>query len=370
MRVKREDLLNDLNAVKAGLSPREFIEQSSCFVFQDGMVMTFNDEVACRKKIGIKVTGAVPAANLLAILEKMDDDILKVEENEKGELEFRGKRKRFGVTKDSDIFLPIDRVEMPSEWHELKPLMVKAIDKVRQCVSGDESRFTLTCIHLHPEFVEACDNLQIMRCQVKTGLPQEILIRGSSMSSATSLGMDEISITNTWIHFRNSDNGLIFSCRRYDDQYPKLDEFMKIKGHKITIPRGLKEASERASIFAADKSGEPSVRVSISNGLIRLTGEGLSGWYEEKKKVAYEGPSMQFLIAPGLLSDIAEHYTDAEMTSDKLRMMGQEDRLRWEYITVLGSAEEPEETAEEPEEEETPKKKKKKVESEEDDIAL
>ena len=48
MRVSREKLMQALEAVSPGLANRELIEQSSCFVFKSGMVMTFNDEVAGR----------------------------------------------------------------------------------------------------------------------------------------------------------------------------------------------------------------------------------------------------------------------------------------------------------------------------------
>jgi len=46
MKINRQEFLDSLEMVKAGLSPREFIEQSSCFAFKEGEVLTFNDESA------------------------------------------------------------------------------------------------------------------------------------------------------------------------------------------------------------------------------------------------------------------------------------------------------------------------------------
>jgi len=341
MKINREEFLNVLELVKAGLSPREFLEQSSCFAFQDGMVMTFNDEVACRMKVGIKVTGAVQAASLLAILGKLTDPELLVEENEKGELEFRGKKKRFGVTKDAEIFLPIDRVETPKHWHPLVKEFTEAVSRVQHCVSTDESRFLLTCIHIHPEHVEACDNMQIMRVKVKTGIKSSVLVRGTSLRHIVSLGMDEVAMTKCWIHFK-SQSGLIFSCRRYTEDYPALDKVIEVDGHDIVIPKGLMEATDRAAIFAADKSGDPLVSVSLTTGVIRVRGEGLSGWYKESKKVNYKGPALDFCIAPDLLKYISENYDDAVIGETKLKVVGG----HWEYITVLGK---PQEEEEEPE---------------------
>lgn len=355
MKINREKFLEKLEMVRAGLSPREFIEQSSCFVFEGGMVMTFNDEIACRTKIDIDITGAIQATSLLDILGKLIDPELLVRENDKGELEFKGKSKGFGVTKDAEIFLPINRVEMPMEWKELPPAFSQSIGKVAHCVSTDESRFLLTCIHIHPDYIEACDNMQVMRVALKTGVKESMLVRGTSLVHISQLAMEHVALTKTWIHFKNKA-GLIFSCRRYTEQYPELGPVIKIKGSSITLPRGLKEASERAAVFAVDRSGDPLLIVTLSNGVIRVVGEGLSGWYKEVKKSDYEGPAMEFAISPELLTHVSEKYKEAIICEDKLKVTGES----WEYVTVLGKPKEKVEAPDEDEEEEKPKKKKKK----------
>lgn len=342
MRIQREELIKDLDMVKAGVSPREFIEQSSCFVFQDGMVMTFNDEVACRKKTCLRATGAVQAAALMAILSKLTEPELKVRENEKGELEFRGKKKGFGIVKDAEIFLPISRVEVPKKWRPLPPEFTEAVGLVQHCVSTDENRFLLTCIHITPEWVEACDNLQMMRCEMETGLKSSVLVRGTSLQHLTSLAMDEIALTESWIHFRNK-SGLVYSCRRYSEEYPSLDSILSVKGHPIVIPKGLTEASDRAAVFAADKAGDPLMTVALREGVIRLVGEGLSGWYKEVKKTSYHGPPMEFVISPELLKHISSKHSNATINQDKLKVTGGS----WNYVTVLGRKAQEEENAEE-----------------------
>lgn len=359
MQILLETFLSNLNLVKAGLSPREFIEQSSCFVFQDKQVMTFNDEVACRKAIGIDLQGAVQAASLLAILEKLDDDDLMITDDGNGELEFKGRRKRFGVTKDQEIFLPIDRVEVPKKWMPVPPEFTQAIGLVQHCVSTDESRFLLTCIHLHPDYIEACDNHQVMRVKVKTGLESSILVRGTSLAHLTTLAMDQMSRTKCWLHFKNQAE-LVFSCRLYAEEYPSLDKILKIDGYPIAMPKGVTKASERAAVFASDKSGDTLMSVTLSDGRMKIRGEGLSGWYQETKKVAYTGPLLEFLIAPELLKYISEHYSEATVADTKLKAVLDK---KWEYVSVLGRPNEKKkgkkEAAEEAAEEDTPKKKKK-----------
>lgn len=357
MKINRETFLNQLNDVRSGLSAREFIEQSSCFVFQDGYVITFNDEICCRKKIDVPFTGAVPAARLLMVLEKLQDEELEVEENANGELEFVGKRKRFGVTKDTEIFLPFDKVDEPGKWVKLPAVFTEAVGAVAFCVSGDQSRFTLTCIYVTPDFIQACDNIQILRYKAKTPVAEPFLVRGSSLVFLTDKGMDRVSVTKNWIHFtskgekNDEDTGLVFSCRKYTEDYPDLDKMMVVKGQEITFPKGLADAAERCAVFAEDRAGgDALVDVTISEGKVRVLGKGISGWYREVKKVAYEGPTLTFVTRPELLVRICKNYTNAIINETKLRAEGE----LFEYITVLGKK------VEEPAEEEAPKEKKKK----------
>lgn len=346
MKIQRQEFLDNLQMVKAGLSPREFIEQSASFVFQDGEVMTFNDEIACRKEIGFNLTGAVQADLMMAILEKMDDEQLSLSENERGQFEFRGKSKRFWLTRDAEIFLPIDKVEKVKEWEKLPKGFADAVKFVRHCVSSDETKFFLTCVHIRPDYIESCDNRQLTRYRIALpGVEESLLIRGAALIQITDLGMSHMSITRSWVHFKNR-NGLMFSCRKYMEEYPSLGRILKFEGQPIIIPRGLLEAKERAVLFAADQSEDPLLTVQLRPGKMMLTGEGISGGYEERKKLKYDGPGLHFKIPPDVLQHISEHYTEAEISIEKLRAV---QKGVWVYITVLGRIDEKKEPAEEEE---------------------
>lgn len=330
MQINREELLTALTLVKGGLSVREFIEQSSCFVFEGGKVMTFNDEVACRMKIGLKIKGAVQSGPLLNILTKLEDEELEVSENENKELEFRGKRKIFALTKEAEVFLPIDRVEEPEEWQELPKAFIESLALVQHCVSKDHSRFLLTCVHIHPEYMEACDNHQAMRCHLETDLKESILVRGTSLEPLTQLGVDEFALTKSWLHFKNQQ-GLIYSCRRYVEDYPDLGRLFEGKGSKVSLPKGLVQATERAKIFSSDKLSESTVQVTLSEGMIQVVGQGASGWYKERKKINYSGDKLEFLITPELLAQVSDKYEEAQLMPGKLKVRSE----GWVYATVL-----------------------------------
>lgn len=333
MRINREELLKDLELVKPGLSAREFIEQSSCFVFRNGEVATFNDEVACRKPTNLKIKGAIQASSFLEVLQKIEDPELDVAQSAKGELEFRGKRKRFAMTRDAEVFLPLDRVEEPKGWRELPPAFITGLEMVRDCVSTDESRFLLTCIHVHPDYLEACDGMAALRYPVRLGHKRPLLVRGASVVHILGVGMSEVSLTSSWVHFRNS-SGLILSCRRFQESYPSMEKALSCDGHKVVLPRGLKGAGERASIFASDQAGETAVHIVLRSGAMAVNGHGASGRYREYLPVKYKGPELSFYVVPRLLDRICTRYKEAVVSEDRLLARGGEDES-WTFVASL-----------------------------------
>lgn len=332
--VNRETLLNQLESVQSGLSARELVEQSSCYVFKDGIVMTYNDEIACHQKCSLKLTGAVQAAQFKDLLHKLKEDNIQVEAKAT-ELMIKGKGRRAGIRMEADVLLPIDSVERPEKWKDLNEDFLEAVKLVQSCASSDDSEFALICIHIHPEWVEACDNFQITRVPMKTGVKASTLVKRDALKHVVALDMTEFCETESWMHFRNP-SGLVLSCRRYVEDYPNLGPLLDVKGTKATLPRGLGDAADKASVFSADTSDDNQVRIELRPGKLRIRGQGASGWYQEQKKINYKGPALAFLIAPELLIEITKKHNDCLISSTALMV----DSGRFQYVSCLGAIEE------------------------------
>lgn len=318
MRVNREHFLGILESVSAGLSAKEVVEQSSCIVFYKDRIFTFNDEILCSAPFKFDgFEGAVVAKPLLDLLSKLKEDEIDISA-ENSEILVKGVGKRSGVRMEAKVNLPVDAVEKPDAWHTLGDDFSEAIGMVQPCASNDESQFVLTCIHFHPDYLEACDRFQIARFPVKTGLQEEILVRATSVMKISGLGMVEISETRSWLHFRNK-NDLVFSCRKFQEQYPDLGRFLeKSECEKVTLPSGLEEIVSKAEIFTVENSLGNHVTVSIRNDTISVKGEGTSGWYEERKKIAYNADPLEFMIAPKLLLAISKKSNDCFISAGRL----------------------------------------------------
>lgn len=330
-RVKREDLLQDLESVQAGLSTRDIIAQSSCFVFKDGEVFTYNDETACRKKCKLGITGAVPAAPFFAMLRKLGEEEIDLSVND-GVLRLMGKRRGAGIRMDTEIMLPIETVEKPKKWFPLHEDFIDAVQIVQECAGTDASKFYTTCLHLHSKWVEACDGSQVTRYKVKTGFVTPALVRREAIKNIISLGVTEFSETDTWMHFRNP-SGLVLSCRRYVENYPDLAPLLEVTdAAPAVLPKGLGEAADKADVFSSENSEDNHVTVELRPGKLRIRGEGISGWYTEVKKMKYNGPAHTFCISPKLLVELTERHNECVISSSRLKV----DGGKFQYVTCLG----------------------------------
>lgn len=336
IRINRTELLQSLQTVQPGLSPRDIVEQSSCFVFRDGYVMTYNDEVACRTLTPLpeEITGAVQAKPLTDILGKLQEDEVEIQIGE-GEFLVIGKKRRAGIRMEAEITLPIDSAEKPSdEWVEMHEDFIEAVSIVQECAGRDESQFALTCIHIHPKWIEACDNFQMTRFKLRTGIKTKCLIRKESLKHIISLEMKEFNETETWIHFRNA-SGLILSCRRYLEDFPDLRPIMDFTGQPTQLPKGLGDAADKAEVFSAENADNNQVLIKLKAGKLRIKGVGNSGWYAEDKKLKYDGPELSFQIAPKLLKELSRKHNECEVSADRLKVNGG----KWVFVTCLGIVE-------------------------------
>jgi len=329
MKIKREEMLKEINAVMPGLSDREIIEQSSCVVFMNGNICTYNDEVACTYPSKMDIEGAVVAMPMVNILEKLTEEYVDVETTDSAVL-IRGKAKRATIRMEKEVHLPIANIEKPGKWSKLGKGFNEALNLVQACAGKDDSQFLLTCVHIHPDYIEACDNEQVARFNDKTGFSSELMVRRDSIKHIVSLDMTHVSETKNWVHFRNPSK-LVLSCRRYNDTYPDMSPILKVSGSPLTLPKSIGEAVERCEVFSSESTDDNLLTVELKKGKLRVKGEGAHGDFIESKKIKYEDADLSFRIAPYLLVDLVNKHNQCEVTSNRLKItIGKLD-----YVTVL-----------------------------------
>jgi hypothetical protein len=329
MKATREKLLKEVEAVLPGISQKELIEQSSCIIFKDGKIYTYNDEISCRYDTHLKINGAVSAMPLINILRKMKEDEIEIEIGE-GELLIKGNGRKSGIRMEKSIVLPIDSIDEPEKWHKLPDDFTEGLKYVSPCAGKDESSFALTCIHIHPNWLEACDNMQVSRYLTNTGFDKSVLARRDSIKYIISFDMTEFGETDSWIHFKNPA-GLILSCRRYVEEFPDMEPILDVSGERTVLPKGIKEAVSRAEVFSVENVDNNMVTINLKAGKLRIKGEGASGWFSENKKIKYTGKDISFKISPSLLSELVQKHNECEITESRLKI----EIGKLKYVTVL-----------------------------------
>lgn len=323
MRTSRADLLTALESVAPGASPKDIIRQSSCIVFRDGEVFTYNDEVSCRCPSGLPDTvhGATPAKKLLEYLRKSTDDEVAVSCSDR-ELVLKAGRRSAGFPMERDIVLPLDGVEQPAGWEDLHTDFCESLALVYGCASFNSGgdNFPLSCVHVAEGWVEASDNYQIARHYLDTGITEDFLIRRESVKPITTCGATRWARTLRWVHFQN-DSGLVLSCRRHVVPYPDFSAFLETKGAEAYLPEHLGQLLELSANFADGSADEILVEVNLERGKATLRSSGGGGWFQGSEAVEYEGPPVRFFAPPKLLKQLLKQHREFIVAPEKLKVL-------------------------------------------------
>lgn len=355
IKINRESFLHALESVQSGLSPKDNPEQANCFVFLEGKIHTYNDEITCSiaSPLGKSFKGATNAKKLLDVLRRLQDEEFDVKATS-SELIFLGKRKKASFRLEAEVLLPIDDLEKPGKWKTLPKDFGDAVQIVHQCCGADDSQFNLVCVHIGSNWIESCDQFQVCRWPIKLDVKESVLIRGASLKHMAAFGMTEFSDMTGWVHFRNAQ-GLVMSFKRYVDDYPDLAKHLEGKGEPITLSKGLAEAAATCEVFSADDADNNVVVITVRDGKMRVRGESTLGSYEEVKTVKYEGEEISFGMSPKVLADIVKRHTDCLLCPGKLKV----DGGNYQYISCLYEMKSKKEQEEETKEDFTKKAKEK-----------
>jgi DNA polymerase III sliding clamp (beta) subunit (PCNA family) len=331
----RELFLSKLHSVRSGLSKnKDNVDQSTCFIFKDNKIITFNEEVYCstNSNFGTLLLGAVKAQPLIDILTKMAEEDIELEKKDK-ELIIHGVNKKCGIQFENQVSEEIDSIWHPSEleWGTLEDDFNGALDVVMSCAQDkDDGQFFISCVHLHPQYIEATDNIQLARYNISIPIKSDCLIRKRSVKNLIGMGVTEISESDNWIHFRN-DLDTRFYCRRFVDDYLVLDQLLQDTGTLVNLPQGIGDSVEKASIFTKDNNECGNVLVTIKNGKMGLKGSGALGWYTETKSIDYKGEPISFYISAEILQQINKKGNQCEIVDGRLRIV----QGSYTYVTVL-----------------------------------
>lgn len=331
--MKKSELQKALEIVKPALSSRELIEQSTCFAFIDGMIVTYNDEISISHPVeGLEISGAIHAESLYQVLKKLKSDEIEFELSENEVMLISGKS-RVGLKLESEIKLPLNEISGKKKWKKLPDEFTNALKLTIPSASKNMSTAILTCVHVHESgFMEASDQLRITRYNIPAIGVSTFLLPASSANTALKLKPIKIAEGNGWVHFKNEE-GTVISCRIFDnDVFPQTEALLQVKGSQLSFPEKIKDLVDCASVFSKNEvSVEDVIEVSVNSKKITISSQSEHGWYRESVKSLYEGDEISFFIHPNLLKDILKEKNECVVSENKIKFSGD----NWCYVAVL-----------------------------------
>jgi len=301
--MKREKLLQAIEKVKPAVTQTSLTEQSNLILFDTRTVKSYNDEILIVNPIRTKIKGAVPANELISLLQKMKDDKIEVEQK-KNEVEIKGETTK-AVIKTSDTSFP--EITTPKKWKNLQEDFIEGMKYCKFSVA--EQGNVLSNVLLTKDRIISCDNYRITEFIMKkeTFIKKKHLIPSSAISALISHKPIFFSSDKSWLFFRNEE-GASLCIRKTNEKYPDIESILseKIKGTKIKLPDELREGLQRTKILSDEDivTGNRIVNINIRKNRLTCHGECAIGRIDETMKIDYKGKDISFAIVPDFLNEI------------------------------------------------------------------
>jgi len=305
--MNRKELLKALNLVEPGLSPKESIEQSDCYVFSKDRVVTFNDDIAVSTIAHTGFEGAVHAKTLYTILSRMKEKEIELSMRDEI-LYINGKKGKGGMRVHEDILLPMDEIKCEKTWVPVPHGFIEALRFCLNAAATNPDMGILTGVHVSQYYTQATDNFRVARRYYQDlEMPfNDFIIPGKSILQLIKYDISEMFLSDSWVHFRVGDE-IDIACRIYNEDFPNINKFFdrKFKGEVIELPDDFVEIIKRADVFSLpdDELEVYILHVSLKDGKIRIKSgdkdsKKSAGFWNEVAEVDYDKDEIGFYSSP------------------------------------------------------------------------
>lgn len=321
MQLDRVEFKEQLEQAQMAVTTTEILEQSNHFVFDDGQVISFSDEILFRSPSLLKnVTACVLASDLMKVVTKLPDETIDISVKD-GSMLVKGKNRRVSLTCSEEIFLPYKDIPIPTKWKKVGAEFLPGLVAASRNCGKDATLYLTSCVHVTPDHIEATDNFRFYRKTIPTKVKRNTLIPASTIISISKEEVLAISDANKgWLHVKFG-NGAVGSLKCSHEKYiDGVEAILDIDGLKrIKLPSNLSEIIDRAQIMN-ENNYDASISVKLAKNLITLFSRKESGWYRERKKVKYTGDELSFCVHPKFFEEVLSHTHTVETNGQRMKI--------------------------------------------------
>lgn len=333
MKIKKNEFIKKLEAVKPGLSNKDIIEFSDSFCFSNNSLITYNDFICVKCPIDIDIEGTVVADRFHKIVQQIEPDVdgyinLKIKDND---IIVKSKKAKAGVPINHKGKLSLTELgKIPSKWHKLPKTFQQAIRLSAFSASNDASKPVLTCLHINKNIVQSSNGERGFQYFMDGKVKQEFLLPVFSVPALLNHPIKKYNVSKNWIHFKTDDNVIISSRMYAETNYPDTDFLFNIKGKKFSFPIKLRQVLERCIIFIGEDD-EENVEIDIKKKMMVVSSRSSMGWFKEKVPTKSK-KEINIKINPFFLKDILKQNMTAIIHQSDSRCLMKFTSDDWQYV--------------------------------------
>ena len=292
--VNRSRLLKALKSVQPGIDQKSE-EGFDIILFKEDCIKTYNTVISITHPLNSKLTCCVKANELYKVLSKMQDDNIRIENNDT-ELVIKSERTvvKLPLIPDScivDNTTNILKDLQAVKWAKLPADFVDGLIACSVSLSTRAEYAYIDGIAIQGENIASSDNYRISMFVMKKSLYDDpIMIPTRAIKDLICFieaNNNDLVIGRfgSWIHFRANSNNVTFSCCLADQEFPWADIknllVVSENASEHRLPETLDKAIDTAEIFPHEEDGSEFINLKTSGKNLLVTSSCSKGQVEE-----------------------------------------------------------------------------------------
>ncbi len=290
MVINRAAFAQALKRVMPGVeNGKSLLQGADTFVFKKGVVYSFNEHISVSALLpeGCDLVGAVKAQEFFSLINKFSGPEVSVTpDGEKWVLASGEAEAELSLLQEKVS----DRIALIGPKDDWQPVPEKFMLVLGGCVlAGNAS--PLSGVYSSAGVLVSTDEMRINCLQIGEDMGTWWVSDSAAVELQKLKGVKEYQVNDGWLHFATEDKTIISLKRLVDDKYPFAKLQAVVKKHikeefdfTGTLPKGLKDAVDRASALAEGIENFSAVDMLFDGAGILVSSKKSIGKYKEMVK--------------------------------------------------------------------------------------
>lgn len=326
--MKRQELLDAIGKVKPALADGKLIEFKGLLLFDGKKLVSYGDEISVSVPFETDFVAAISADEFSKLIQKTIETELDIS-LDNGQLLIKSGKMKAGFTlvEYNPEAVPDLGLSQVKRWFTFPKGFSDALKFCIFSASNDAAYGVLCNLKIEEERIISSDNYRITERNLSEkmfGTKTPLLIPRKIATFLSSFKLTKYAITDACAHYMD-DTEVVFTHRLISEEYPQVEEHLKIEGSELELPKNLAGALGRAQAISSGED-ESKVTISVGKKVIRIRGEAAGAWVEEPVDSSYKGEDLQFECSPEHLIQILDYSTMAIVGENALLFSGPDFR--------------------------------------------